>query len=465
MSTRLVLTIAALCLPAIAQESFWIANRASADIMRVSAWGSVLERVATPTTLRNSTTAPDGKVWIVRFIQPTVDIYDPATSTFTPITLPSGNAFQIAFDAAGNAWITNSTSAVHQFDAAGNFLQTYTLTAAAALGITVDADGNKWIAHRAIPASVSKIDTAGAVSNHVIVGATMQPTAIMADYRGIATSSRIWVVGDGTAQLAEIDVSGATLFVHPLGATNVSSLTFDRNGDIWCGSFGNGTLLQVDETTGLVINTYFFAPNILGLATDSHGRLLASVRVTFSGLGPPCEVRRIDPATGTLEIPGLLELGGFAASGTQAAISTPWQYSLVVAQFGDLDGDGEPNWAEIQGGTSPIDASANSTFRIESFGVTQNGSTPTFEVQAPGLLWVTGFSSALIPPTPVPGFGGTLRVDPTMLLATVAGVSNTSIPIGIPPNPGLAGFEFFAQGVTFNGVGFDFRNASGLKVW
>jgi len=39
------------------------------------------------------------------------------------------------------------------------------------------------------------------------------------------------------------------------------------------------------------------------------------------------------------------------------------------------------------------------------------------------------------------------------------------VPIAIPSNPGLVGFEFFAQGVTFNGVGFDFRNLTGMLVW
>ncbi len=464
MSTRLVLAIAGFCMPALAQESFWIANRASSDIMRVSSWGSVLERVPTPTTLRSCTTAPDGKVWIVRFIQATFDIYDPATGTFTPVQSPGGSPFQIAFDAAGTAWVSNGASAVHTFDPAGNFLLTYTLTATAGLGITVDADGNKWIAHRATPASVSKIDTAGVVTNYVIPGASMQPTAIVADFRGLLTSSHMWVVGDGTAQLAEIDVSGTTLNVYSLPTSSVGSLTFDRNGDIWCGSFGNGTLLQVDETNGNILNTYSSTPNILGLAMDSQGRLLASIRVTFSGVGPPCEVRRIDPATGGLEMPTVLTLGGFGALGTQAAISTPWQYSLVVDPLGDLDGDGEGNWTEIQGGTSPIDASANSSFRVESFGVTQNGSTPSFGVNST-LLWVVGFSLALIPPTPVPGFGGTLSLDLTTLVATASGLGNTSLPIALPADPALIGFEFFAQGVSFNGVGFDFRNVTGIKVW
>jgi streptogramin lyase len=463
--TRLALAIAGTCLPALAQESFWIANRASNDIMRVSSWGSVLERVATPTALRGSTTAPDGKVWIVRFIQATVDIYDPATTTFTPVTLPSGTAFQIAFDAAGHAFISNSASAVHEYDAAGTFVQTHTLSAGAALGITVDAQGNKWVAHRVSPASVSRIEPNGTVTNFPIVGATMQPTAIMADYRGILQPSHIWVVGDGTPQLAELDSAGATLAVYLLPAASAGSLTFDRNGDIWVGHFNaSGTLHHVDETSGAILATYTLPPSINGLATDTHGRILATVRVTFSGVGPPCELRRVDPATGTIEIPTQLQLGGFAASGTQAAVSTSWQYGLVVAPVGDMDGDGESNVSEILNGTSPTDATASSTFRLESFGSTLNGSTPAFEVQST-LLWVVGFSLGLVPPTPLPGFGGSLRLDLTTLVTTAAGLGNGSIPIAIPANPALAGFEFFAQGVVWTGSTFDFRNVSGMRVW
>src|SRR5688572_5441188 len=100
MTSRLVLAIAGLCMPALAQETFWIANRASSDIMQISAWGSVLQRVPTPTTLRHAVTAPDGKVWIVRFIQATFDIYDPVANTMTPIASPAGSISNIAFDAA-----------------------------------------------------------------------------------------------------------------------------------------------------------------------------------------------------------------------------------------------------------------------------------------------------------------------------------------------------------------------------
>ena len=451
---------------ALAQDSYWIANRASSDIMRVSAWGSVLERVATPTTLRSCHTAPDGKVWIVRFIQATVDIYDPVSATFASIVLPSGSGFQIAFDANGHAWITNSATQVHEYDAAGVFVASYTTAVGSALGITVDAGGNKWIAHRATPASVSQIDPLGNVTNFLIAGATaaMLPTAILADFRGLLNPSHIWVVGDSASDLAELDATGATLNVYPMPATNIGSLTFDASGNIWVGSFGSGALMQVDQNTGTVLNNYTYSPSVNGLTTDHYGRLLASARVTFSGVGPPCELRRIDPGTGVQETQGKLAFGGFAAAGTQSAASSMWQYSLVVAPTGDIDGDTEINFAEIMNGTSPVDASSTSTFRQESFAVTQNGSTGVFQVQTP-LLWIVGYATSLFPPTPVPGFGGLLRIDPGTLALTSAGVGNTTLPIAIPANPGLIDFEFFTQGVTFNGAGFDFQNVSGMKVW
>lgn len=461
--------VIATCLPTLAQGNYWIANRASSDIMRVSEWGSVLERVATPTTLRGCTVAPDGKVWIVRFIQATFDIYDPATATFTPVVLPSGSAYAIAFDAAGHGWVTNGGTAVHEYDAAGVFVASYTMPFSSTLGITIDALGNKWVAHRVAPASVSRIDPSGTVTNFPITGATtFLPVGPVADYRGIGQASHIWVTGDSANQLAEIDGStGLTLNLYSLPTTSTAyPPTFDKNGRIWVSSFGNGTVAQIDQTNGNVLLNLTLTPNNIGITTDNFGRIRTTSRVTFSGVGPPCEVRRLDPTTGALEIPTLLQFGAFNAAGTQWQLSTQFQYALVVNQTGDMDGDAEANVAEILNGTSPTDPTSTSNFRVESFGSTANGSTPTFEVLAsPITLWVVGFATAVIAPTPIPGFGGTLRLDLSTLASTSAGVGSASLPLALPPNPALAGAEVFTQGVTFNGVGFDFQNLSGIKVW
>ena len=81
------------------------------------------------------------------------------------------------------------------------------------------------------------------------------------------------------------------------------------------------------------------------------------------------------------------------------------------------------------------------------------------------LLWVVGFALSTIPPTPVPGFGGVLQLNPGTIVTTSAGVGNASLPIAIPADPSLAGFEFFAQGVTLGATGFDFQNLTGMLVW
>ncbi len=456
-------------LPLAAQSSYWIANRASADIMRVSEWGSVIERVATPTTLRSCTTAPDGKVWIVRFGATTIDIYDPATATFSTTVSPLGSPYQIAFDAAGTAWVTNGGSALHNFAANGTFLQTIPMPFGSTLGITIDGLGNKWVAHRVAPASVTRVDAAGVVTNFPITGATtLLPIGPVADYRGPGQPSHIWVTGDSANQLAEIDgATGATLNLYAVPTTSTAyPPTFDKNGRIWVSSFGNGTVVQIDQTNGSVLQSVILASSNNAITTDNFGRIRTSARVTFSGVGPPCEVRRLDPTTGALEIPTKLLFGAFSATGTQSQLSTQFQYSLVVDQTGDLDGDTEANLSEILNGTSPTDPTSNSNFRVESFGSTLNGNTASFEVLGnPAQLWIVGFAGALIAPTPVPGFGGNLRLDLSTLVTTAAGIGSASVPIAIPANPALAGFEFFSQGVTFNGASFDFQNVSGILVW
>lgn len=461
-----LLATLAVAVPTAAQESYWLANRASNDILRISEFGTVLGRTALGTALRSAHVAPDGKVWVVRFIQPTFDIVDPASGTITPIASTLGSPYEIAFDAQGHGWVSGGTG-VQEFDAAGVLLQSFPLAQAAPLGITIDATGNKWIAHRTTPASVTRIDGAGVVTNFPLPGVTTQPTKLIADFRGLGQPSHVWVVGDGAAQLVELDTQGTLLHVYPLPASSVGSVVFDKTGDIWVGSFGNGTLLRIAADTGAVLATYTIPPNILGLAVDSLGRILATARITFSGVGPPTEVRRIDPATGVIEVPTVLQFGAFSAIGTQSAVSTPFQYSLVVAPFGDLDGDGEVNFAEVQNGTSPIDAAAGSLFRVATLGRTAIGSTPAFDVLAPaGAFWGLGFATALLPvPASVPGLAGSLVLDVTTLLSLGSGIGPTSLPIAIPNALALQGYQLVAQGLALSGAALQLRNATGLLVW
>ncbi len=321
MHHRLTLFVPAfLAAAASAQETYWIANRASLDIMEVSPWGSIRDRIDMGTSLRSAHVAPDGKVWVVRFIQGTFDIVDPTTRTITPIVAPA-NPFDIAFDAQGTAWISASSTAAGNFvvnyDANGAHIQTYTMSAPAPLGIAIDTAGNKWIAHRTTPASVSRIDPAGVVTNHVLVGAPSNflPVRCAADFRGLLQPSHIWVVGDGPSHLFELDENGATLNMYLPPATGLANIAVAPDGNIWTGNTA-GTLLELDATNGSVLSTYTQTPSsVLGISFDLGGKLWVTQRLTFSGVGPPCEVRRIDPDTGAIEVPGVLQFGAFSGIG------------------------------------------------------------------------------------------------------------------------------------------------------
>lgn len=465
-----LLLLAAATAPALAQDGYWIANRASSDIMKISAWGSVLQRIAMPSTLRSAHTAPDGKVWVVRFGQPTVDIVDPATATITQVASTLGSPYEIAFDAAGDAWVCGGTGVQH-FTAAGVLVQAYPLTATAPLGITIDSSGNKWIAHRATPASVSRIDPTGVVTNFPLTGATTLPVKIIADYRGLFTPSHIWVTGDGTAQLVELDEQGTVLNVYATPLAAESAATFDKNGRIWvCSTAASNNLLQIDQTNGSVLATYTNPNGAISVSTDSFGRILATARVTFSGVGPPCEVRRWNPTTGDLEVPALLQSGAFNAAGTQTAASTPFQYSLVVNPLGDLDGDGEPNYAEVLAGTSPIDRWSSSVYSVNTTGISSIGNAPSFDSQAaPTTFWLLTFSFGLVAPgtgITLPGFGGEMLLDPVLGLgATVSGLGSSSLPLPIPNDPSFQGIEIFAQGFAATGAVVQFTNVTGVKFW
>ena len=220
------------------RESYWIANRASQDIMEVDACGEVIRAINMGTGLRSAHLAPDGKVWVVRFIQSTVDIVDPTSPapTITNVTFSQGSAFQIAFDQGGNAWVSGG-SGVEQFDPNGNSLQAIPLASPAPLGITVDADDNKWVAHRVSPGVVSRIDgTTGAVTTINVASLAMQPVQVLADFRGLFQSSHIWVLGDSSSDVEEYDAAGVfqRSFTLPSGAIGAVTMTadsgFNHNG-------------------------------------------------------------------------------------------------------------------------------------------------------------------------------------------------------------------------------------------
>lgn len=464
-SSILAVAIAAVASPTIAQESgYWIANRHSNDLNRVDEGGVVHQTIGLSTNLRSAHHAPDGKLWVVRFGQSTIDMVDPATGAITPVTHSMGSAFSIAFDAGGHAWVSGG-SGVEEFDANGVSQATYPLATAVPLGITIDNQGNKWIAHRTAPASISRIDaTTGAITNHAVGAPTnMQPVTIVADYRGFASgmASHIWVIGDSAGDLAEFDDQGNFLNLYPI-ANSLSGLATDVNGHLWVNDRG-GNVWQVDNS-GNILNNYSFAvTDSLGIAVDGRSRVWLTDRVTFGTSGPPCRVWRIDPATGTFDVPALV---GF---GTQSALSTRIDYALVVDPLGDLDGDGAQNAVELEfQGTSPFDAGSNvcdlMASGISQLSATTNTVTLDFSGPSPansGVLFSFGTSA----PLAIPGIDGTFQLGP-VIAATPLAAGTYSIAIPVGGDPALDGIELFSQALVLSGLPTPkLTNRASVRVW
>jgi len=463
-SVLAVAAIAATTLRSPAQErGFWVANLNSDDVMEVAPWGGVLRRVDMGKNVRGTHLAPDGRVWIVGVGTTDFDVLDPATGALTTLSSPVGNPYDIAFDAQGDAWVSGGSGVAH-FDAAGALVQGYPLTELNPLGITIDGLGNKWIVHRNVAGSVTRIDAAGVVSNFPVSAAN--PVRPIADFRGVLAPSHIWISCDAGPVL-ELDENGNELNSYDLPSNTIGGVgpAFDRSGDIWVGDYATGAVYQLDPTNGSVRNTFDLAPHANGLTVDTQGNILVVQRITYSGIGPACQVRRLNPATGAIEVVTDLELDGAVGLGSSDAADTPFHYAMVTAPNGDADGDGDSNFDEIQNGTAPFDASSSSDFSVASVGVSTAGGSVDFVVTS-NQLWVLGFSPAMLAAgVPVANASGLLQIDGAQLVTTAQGVGSATLSLPIPISGALVGYEMFCQGLILAGGQVEFRNVSGIRIW
>lgn len=478
---RFVLALAAAAIASFsvaAQErSYWIGNATSNDIMEVTPWGKVLRRISLGAPIRRAVASPTtGFVWTLLSGTPNFYLVTPTGGLIGPVAFPLGTPFDLAFDAQGDAWISGTTGVV-RYDMVGTQIQQFPLTVPNPRGITVDSLGNKWIAHRELfNAAVSRIDPAGVVTSHPVTG--VRPVGIIADFRGVGVPSRIWVTCDDNGSLLELDENGVQLNNYTIAA-DISGTVFDRNGDLWVRHSSSASLWQVNPATGAVINTYTIQsptdPSYTGInamSVDTLGRLLAVQRLNFGPPqpqpAPPCEVQRIDPATGTIEVSTVLAVGGAEAIGTVDAPSTPLQWAMVVNPTGDADLDGDTNLAEIQNGTSPVDVLSNSRFSIDTTGNSGLGGTLFVNVrQSAGFdIWLAAWTTDLLPgPTPVPGFVGFLLVDVGTLITLWSGAGPSSIPLTMPVTPIYLGTSVYVQGTYLDGPSFNLRGMSGISFW
>lgn len=449
-------------------DVYWQANRKSKDVTKLSACGEVLLTVdlssnipsgqTSSAELRSAHMAPDGMVWVVNFIRPYLTMMDSDGKNIVNIpTNGGGNPYSMVFDKQGNAYVSSpgSASVVEVFDKTGKYLRSHAV-GGTPLGITSDSDGNVWVSHRlTAPSKVTKIDLStspATLTDYPLPGSTTTLGGqIVAGYNGLLKKSDIFVCGDRSSELVHLNTAGTVVNVATLdpSSTTVGSLTIDANNNVWAGNYRNGSIYKYDPVAKTAITALTTAPNCLGLAIDSRGRLLATVRVDFTG-PPPSEVRRININTNTVEQISVV------GNGAGSAASSGFHRALVLDPFGDADGDGNANFSEVTGYTAPFDSQSNGANNLVAVGSHALGSMLDIEVRG------TAGSKAVLaialqkasPRLCVPGWKGCIDLDLTTLVPALFSYTVPGkLSVTIPNNAVLKGTPVYLQAGYDHGAG------------
>lgn len=430
LTTLLAGTLAAAFLSSLSAQDldvYWQANRKSKDVTKISANGQVLLTVdlsknvpagqTTSAELRSAHMAPDGKVWVVNFIRPYFTLLDSNGKILKNVNTNSGSSpFAIAFDKNGNAYISNPGKNVEMYDKDGKWLKSFSI-GGNPLGLTIDSTGMVWAAHRTGPPSkVTRIDpTTGKWTDFAFPNTTRTLGGqVVAGYNGLLKKSDIFVIGDSSSELIHLDNVGTVLgtFTIDPTSTTISAMTIDVNNNVWIGSFtAPGKIYKFDPVQKKVLLTITNSPNVLGLAIDSHGRLLATTRVSFAG-PQPSEVRRYNVNSNILEQVTVVGLGAGSAA------SSGFHRALVLDPLGDADKDSNVNFAELMNGTAPFDSQSNNRVNMKIVGSNKAGSTVEIQVGGQsGSKAVFGLATTqLATPLPNPGWVGAMRIGPLLPL-------------------------------------------------
>jgi streptogramin lyase len=471
LPVALLFTASAALAQAPMEDVLWVASRGSVTLTKITRFGQVLKVVdMTPNGfgLRGVFRAPDGKLWLINFITTTFTILDRDGKVLLNVPT-TGSPYAVAFDKTGDAWISGATAnSVDRYSPAGKFIQSY-MVGPSPLGVAVDYStpansGNVWVAHRVgPPGQVSKIDIAtGKVTTYTLPATEpMMPTRVLCDYQGVAKDSNIWVGGDSSANLVNMDQNGNVIAIYPLpGYGYTAGLAIDRDNNIWA-TGRSGPVFKLDNATGKILLQFNGAPvnsDCGGVVMDSIGRPWIMDR----GWSVDGALQRFDLNTGALEV---LANGGTNTYGMVDAAG--FSYAYVTNPFGDEDKDGTVNFLEITNGTSPYDPLSNPNLSFDTRGVSRVGKVPYLDaVSATAGTTVVFFSVNTGPGLTVPGFNGQFLLDLGTLFYTLPMPSPGKLNLPIPNNPALAFISYQMQGlfVDTTTLAATFTNTSGITI-
>lgn len=190
-----------------------------------------------------------------------VEEFDAAGTSLQVLTLPSGQPRTICVDAQNNKWIAHRIGppgALSRIDGVTGAITTHPLPASSLiLPITVVADSRGlfnashiWtVGDNRGAGEVVEFDAAGNWLNTYVVssGARLQWMTADCDVTGVTRN--LWVGDWSLSNLHQVDVATGAITTYPMG-TGVGGVSFDGFGDLWITMRGNGVVRRIDEATG-----------------------------------------------------------------------------------------------------------------------------------------------------------------------------------------------------------------------
>jgi streptogramin lyase len=450
------------------EEAYWIANRGSLDVQKVSAYGEVLATIPLSAALRAAYVAPDGKIWVQKFITTSFVIMNADGSNQKTI-MANGGAYvgDIAFDAQGNGLVlvtgrSATPLGIQIYDKDGNYQKILPLSTPTPLSMTQDANGDLWIGLRVGPPTIiAKIELKTGKETLYTAPTTTTTLGgnVALNWPGIGKTGTVWTVGDRSNELLELDPSTTppTWKTHfPDGsATTFGSIAADFNNTLWLSDWSSRKLVHFDIATAANLKTIPFVDQPAGIALDGRGKVLMSVKAATTS-----ELWRIHPTTYVVE--QVTATGNNPGQGPTSGYAT----ALVRNLFGDADGDKSADFSEMSSGTSLFDPQSNALTDLRVKGSNKLGSTVDIQVSGGG-NFVLGFALKRLPTAlPIPGWVGNLRVDPSTLIVLLAGTApHTFANINLPNTPAAVGFIMHLQSAHDLSGTTHLANDDGIKLF
>lgn len=153
--------------------------------------------------------------------------------------------YSVAVDATGDAWVTNSgASSVTELSSTGSFMSGTSGYAVGGVnhprGIAIDGAGNVWVTNYTSN-SVAKLTSAGAAAagSPFSGGGLNSPSAIAIDGAGDA-----WIANYGATGVTELNSSGAAVTGSPFAGADLQAqgIAVDGSGYVWVTNNGNASV-------------------------------------------------------------------------------------------------------------------------------------------------------------------------------------------------------------------------------